>query len=228
MYKILLTDDDVELTELLAEYLATQGLDVDIANDGQEGLDMVKKGQYDLMVLDIMMPKIDGLEVLKQLQKEKYIIPVIMLTAKGDDIDRIIGLEIGADDYLTKPCNPRELLARINAILRRNKNNKQNYKQDDIDTVNSIINIDVKTRSVKIKGEEVILTGTEFDLLNYLIINSGKTVSKEVLSLEVLDRELDPFDRSLDVHISRVRKKLELFLDKPIKTVRGKGYQMSI
>ena len=183
---------------------------------------------YDLLVLDIMMPKMDGLSVLRQLPTISKI-PVIMLTAKGDEIDRIIGLELGADDYITKPCNPRELLARINAVIKRTQNSTANsLLLEDTALPESRLHLDPNQRLCQIDGVALQLTGTEFDLLLALLKQKGEVVSKDWLSEQVLQRELQPFDRSLDVHVSRLRKKLQPFHNEPIKAVRGKGYQLVI
>ncbi|WP_299329864.1 response regulator transcription factor [uncultured Psychrobacter sp.] len=223
MTHILLADDDDELTQLLQEYLHNHDVSCDCVYDGEQVLKRLQDPgyQYDLLVLDIMMPKIDGLSVLRQLPTTSQI-PVIMLTAKGDEIDRIIGLELGADDYIAKPCNPRELLARINAVIKRST-----LISTDIAPLNhDRLLLDQGHRICKIDGLELQVTGTEFDLLVALLKQQGEVVSKEWLSQTVLQRELQPFDRSLDVHVSRLRKKLRPFHDDPIKAIRGKGYQL--
>lgn len=223
MTHILLGDDDEELTQLLQEYLHNHDVSCDCVYDGEQVLKQLQDPgyQYDLLVLDIMMPKIDGLSVLRQLPTTSQI-PVIMLTAKGDEIDRIIGLELGADDYIAKPCNPRELLARINAVIKRST-----LISTDIAPLNhDRLLLDQGHRICKIDGLELQVTGTEFDLLVALLKQQGEVVSKEWLSQTVLQRELQPFDRSLDVHVSRLRKKLRPFHDDPIKAIRGKGYQL--
>jgi len=181
---------------------------------------------YDLLVLDIMMPKIDGLSVLRQLPAISDI-PVIMLTAKGEEIDRIIGLELGADDYITKPCNPRELLARINAVIKRSRITASGAATSEhLPLPESRLHLDQNQRICQIDGVELQVTGTEFDILLALLKQKGEVVSKAWLSQHVLQRELQPFDRSLDVHVSRLRKKLQPFHDEPIKAIRGKGYQL--
>lgn len=222
---LLLVDDDNEFTALLSEYFSTQGLTCDIAENGRIALDYVQNTRYDLMVLDIMMPELDGLGVLKQLPQVSDI-PVIMLTAKGDDIDRIIGLEMGADDYMGKPCNPRELLARIHAVAKRSQKQrhllKTQIQQDSPFTINQI------KRQCSYRGENIDMTATEFDLFCLLFEHQGQVVDKETLARKVLQRELQPFDRSIDVHVSRLRKKLALFHDNPIQSVRGKGYQLTV
>lgn len=219
--KVLLVDDDDSLTELLAEYLTAEGLEVNRMPDGESGVKEILSGNhYDVVILDSMMPKMNGLDVLKTVRAQSKI-PVIMLTAKGDDIDRIIGLEMGADDYVPKPCQPRELLARINAILRRSQQGV-----DTSATVNSIsvsnVTLYPAKRQATIGETPLELTSTEFNLLEVLMRHAGQVVSKETLSLEALDRKLAKFDRSIDVHISSIRHKLgDASL---IQTVRGLGY----
>ncbi|WP_199508872.1 MULTISPECIES: response regulator transcription factor [unclassified Psychrobacter] len=222
MPQILLGDDDEELTQLLEEYLSNHGVVCDCVHDGEAVMQTLKSKPYDLLVLDIMMPKIDGLSVLRQLPAISKL-PVIMLTAKGEEIDRIIGLELGADDYITKPCNPRELLARIKAVIKRTQAAVTEHPPLPDD---GRIMLDQVHRVCRIDGIEVQVTGTEFDILVALLRQKGGVVSKAWLSEHVLQRELQPFDRSLDVHISRLRKKLQPFHPDPIKAIRGKGYQM--
>lgn len=226
MPNILIGDDDDELTQLLQEYLHNHGIHCDCVHDGAAVIQRLKAvahddSAYDLLVLDIMMPKIDGLSVLRQLPNISDI-PVIMLTAKGEEIDRIIGLELGADDYITKPCNPRELLARINAVIKRTNTTTSEHTP----LPESRLHLDQNQRVCEIDGVALQVTGTEFDLLVALLKQKGEVVSKAYLSENVLQRELQPFDRSLDVHVSRLRKKLQPFHDEPIKAVRGKGYQL--
>ena len=226
MPNILLGDDDEELTQLLQEYLHNHGIRCDCVHDGEAVIERLKTAMqdnspYDLLVLDIMMPKIDGLSLLRQLPTISDI-PVIMLTAKGEEIDRIIGLELGADDYITKPCNPRELLARINAVIKRTNAAASEHSP----LPDSRLRLDQNQRLCEIDGVELQVTGTEFDLLVALLRQKGEVVSKVWLSQHVLQRELQPFDRSLDVHVSRLRKKLQPFHDEPIKAIRGKGYQL--
>ena len=223
MTHILLGDDDEELTQLLQEYLSNHEVSCDSVYDGEQVLERLQDTayQYDLLVLDIMMPKMDGLSVLRQLPATRQI-PVIMLTAKGDEIDRIIGLELGADDYIAKPCNPRELLARINAVIKRTTMPSVDMPALTHDR----LTLDQNHRICIIDGTELQVTGTEFDLLVALLQQKGEVASKEWLSQTVLQRELQPFYRSLDVHVSRLRKKLQPFHDEPIKAIRGKGYQL--
>jgi two-component system response regulator CpxR len=224
MNKILIIDDDEELCELVSEYLTVEGFETESVNDGEEGLRRARTGDYDLAILDVMLPKMNGFEVLRNL-REKSKMPVLMLTARGDDMERIVGLEIGADDYLPKPFNPRELVARLRAILRRvNVEDSaeaapEKIKVDDLE-------ISSRSRAVRIDGKEVSLTSVEFDLLTALLRNAGHIVKKEDLSEKVLERKLSPFDRSLDMHISNLRKKLGPRNDggDRIKTIRSVGY----
>ena len=231
MANILLGDDDEELTQLLQEYLHNHGIRCDCVHDGEAVIERLKvamhdSAPYDLLVLDIMMPKIDGLSVLRQLPAISDI-PVIMLTAKGEEIDRIIGLELGADDYITKPCNPRELLARINAVIKRSRITALGAASSEhMPLPESRLHLDQNQRICQVDGVELQVTGTEFDLLLALLKQKGEVVSKAWLSQNVLQRELQPFDRSLDVHVSRLRKKLQPFHDESIKAIRGKGYQL--
>ncbi len=218
MNKILLIDDDEELCELVSEYLTVEGFEVESVHDGESGLELAKKELHNLVILDVMLPKKNGFDVLRGL-RETSKLPVLMLTAKGDDMERIVGLEIGADDYLPKPFNPRELVARLRAILRRtnkeiNKTISEKLKADEIE-------VSVSARSAKRHDVEIPLTSVEFDLLVILLRNAGNVVKKEDLSLQVLERRLSPFDRSLDMHVSNLRKKLE---NERIKTIRSVGY----
>ena len=219
--KVLLVDDDDLLTELLTEYLTAEGLDVTRMPDGESGVQEILGGNhYDVVVLDSMMPKMNGLDVLKTVRAQSKI-PVIMLTAKGDDIDRIIGLEMGADDYVPKPCQPRELLARINAILRRSQQNPD-ANAVSASIVASGVTLFPSKRQAMVGDSMLELTSTEFNLLEVLRRHAGQVVSKENLSQEALDRKLAKFDRSIDVHISSIRHKLgDASL---IQTVRGLGY----
>jgi len=222
MNKVLIIDDDEELCELVSEYLSVEGFDTAVVHDGASGLSAARSGKYDLAILDVMLPKMNGFEVLKNLRTDSSL-PVLMLTARGDDMERIVGLESGADDYLPKPFNPRELVARLRAILRR-VNGDESERAENI-TVDDI-EVSETARTAKLNGEEVILTSVEFDLLKHLLIEAGKVVKKEDLSVRVLDRELSPYDRSLDMHISNLRKKLGNRPDgtERIKTVRSVGY----
>jgi DNA-binding response OmpR family regulator len=225
--KVALIDDDVILTELLKDFIQAEGFIVDIANNGQEGLDLVRQGKPDIVVLDIMMPKLNGIEVLRRIRLEN-LTPVIMLTAKGDDADCVKGLELGADDYVTKPCTPHELTARIRAILRR-----MGAREPIKDVASSIITVGplklyTARRRIERDGIAIQLTSTEFNLLELLILKAGQIVTKEILSKEGVGRPLTPFDRIIDVHISSIRNKIGRLPDgrSPIKTVIRKGYQL--
>lgn len=222
MANILLVDDDTELTSLLKEVLAFEGFNVTEANDGEAGLAAVND-KTDLILLDVMMPKMNGMDMLKKL-REHWEIPVLMLTAKGEEIDRVIGLELGADDYLPKPFSDRELLARIKAILRRTQYSNSNKSSDYIQYQE--IKVYPGKQEAFCHAEQLDLTTTEFALLAYFIQNPGKSVTKESLSLDVLGKRLAPFDRAIDMHVSNLRKKLPERSDgKPrIKTLRGRGY----
>ena len=221
MSRVLLVDDDDTLTELLAEYLGAEGLEVSRAPDGEKGVQEILNNPYDVVVLDSMMPKMNGLDVLKTVRAQSKI-PIIMLTAKGDDIDRIIGLEMGADDYVPKPCQPRELLARINAILRRSQKSSDTNSTTSGSITASGVTLYPAKRQAIIGDHTLELTSTEFNLLEVLVRHAGQVVSKENLSQEALDRKLAKFDRSIDVHISSIRHKLgDASL---IQTVRGLGY----
>lgn len=222
MEKILLIDDDLDLYDLLKEYLESEGFVLDSAGDGRTGLEKAMQNAYTLLILDVMMPNMGGFDVLRELRTHSPV-PVIMLTARGDDVDRIVGLEMGADDYLPKPFNPRELVARIRAILRRGA-----AKEEGPSTALSVgdLDMDSRARSVRVEGETVELTGVEFNLLEMLVRSAGQAVSREHLALQVLKRTYSPFDRSIDVHVSNLRKKLGRYPDGSdrIKTLRGEGY----
>lgn len=216
-------DDDEELCDLVSEYLTVEGFEVEAVHNGESGLEKALENKHNLIILDVMLPKKNGFDVLRDL-REKSKIPVLMLTARGDDMERIVGLEIGADDYLPKPFNPRELVARLRAILRRTSNDENNQNHEKIQIED--IDISIKARSAKRNGEDLNLTGVEFDLLVNLLRNAGNIVKKEDLSIQVLDRRLSPFDRSLDMHVSNLRKKLGTRKngEERIKTIRSVGY----
>ncbi len=216
--RILIVDDDEELAGLLSELLTREGFRVDMQHDGPKGLATALGGGYDLLILDVMLPGMDGFEILRRVRRESRL-PVLMLTARGEDEDRIIGLELGADDYLPKPFNTRELVARVRAIMRRLEERRPGVKFE----VNGI-SIDPGTRDVTRNGTPVEVTTFEFDILEALMAAAGRVVSRDDLMEELYGRKATPFDRSVDMHISHLRKKLEV--DKPlIKTVRGVGYQ---
>ena len=224
MPAILMIDDDTGLCELVAEYLALDGYQFTAAHDGQLGLDMAQSKKFDLILLDIMLPVLDGLSVLKVLRTGHYC-PVLMLTARGDDVDRIVGLELGADDYLAKPFNPRELVARIKAILRRIELLQQ--EQQELSPLLELneVRLNAQNRQVSCAGHPISLTATEFQLLEQLMRRAGEVVSKDDLSRAVLGRRLQQYDRSLDMHISNIRKKLaQHSQSEKIQTLRGSGY----
>ena len=211
-------DDDEELAGLLSELLTREGFRVDMQHDGPKGLATALGGGFDLLILDVMLPGMDGFEILRRVRRESRL-PVLMLTARGEDEDRIIGLELGADDYLPKPFNTRELVARVRAIMRRLEERRPGIKFE----VNGI-SIDPGTRDVTRNGTPVEVTTFEFDILEALMRAAGRVVSRDDLMEELYGRKATPFDRSVDMHISHLRKKLET--DKHlIKTVRGVGYQ---
>lgn len=229
MNQILLIDDDEELCELVSEYLTVEGFGTEAVHDGASGLETAKKERHDLVVLDVMLPKMNGFDVLRNLRTVSRI-PVLMLTARGDDMERIVGLEIGADDYLPKPFNPRELVARIRAILRRVEEREEQHDFPPEKMQIEDIEISTSARTAKKNGEDLGLTAVEFDLLAALMREAGKIVKKEDLSETVLERKLSPFDRSLDMHISNLRKKLgeRSDGDERIKTIRSVGYIYTI
>ena len=218
---ILLIDDDRELGEMLGDFLAADKLNLTVANSGEAGLQEFGRGNFDLIILDIMMPGINGLDVLKKIRQSSAT-PVIMLTARGDDIDRIIGLEFGADDYLPKPFNPRELLARIRAILRRSQSRGKTTQKLQLGD----ISLDARTRRAMVSETQLELTGTEYEILRCLLETPGEVVSKESLSERALGRRLLPYDRSVDTHISNLRGKLERAgnHNETIQNQRGVGY----
>ena len=221
--KILLIDDDTELCELMSRFLSADGFEVASAHDGAAGLNMLEHGDFDLAVLDIMMPVKNGMDVLRELRQSSDL-PVIMLTARGEDVDRIIGLELGADDYMPKPCNPRELAARIRAILRRVEGAGQTA-QSDVHQFGSL-EWQPRSRTISENGSPIELTATEYNVLANLMEHAGEVVSKQQLSKAALGKNHGPFDRSLDVHIGHLRRKLApAATGQPrIKTVHGVGW----
>jgi DNA-binding response OmpR family regulator len=226
MDRILVIDDDAELCGLVGEYLEPEGFQIEAVHDGTHGLERALNGDYLLIVLDVMLPGLNGFDLLRRLRIASKT-PVLLLTARGEDVDRIVGLEIGADDYLPKPFNPRELVARIRAILRRT----QGRGQAETEAIPEIIRVgdvelDPATRTVLRSGTLVELTSVEFNLLHALLRDAGRVVTREHLVDTVLSRKFSPFDRSIDMHVSKVRKKLGDSETGPdhIKTVRGVGY----
>jgi DNA-binding response OmpR family regulator len=224
MQRILVIDDDIELCELVAEYLEPDGYQVEAVHDGEAGLERALSGEHALAVLDYMLPGMNGFEVLRQLRTRSRL-PIVMLTARGDDVNRIIGLQMGADDYLPKPFNPLELVARISAVLRRAQAEPE-VKHDTSVLALGDIEIDKRTRTVRRAGEIVELTVVEYSLLVKLLSAPGRIVEREELVKEVLHRNLSPFDRSIDTHVSNLRKKLGHHVNgvERIKTVRSIGY----
>jgi two-component system response regulator CpxR len=232
MTDILLIDDDKELSELLQEYLGTEGFNVSAAYDGEQALVQVKDKRYEAIILDVMLPQHSGFDVLKRLRQQPDLgqqhTPVIMLTAKGDTVDRVIGLEIGADDYLPKPCDPRELVARIRAILRRTAQNAQPLP-DTVDLEVDHLLLQLGSRAAFWQKTQLPLTGTEFSVLELLVRHAGQVISKDELTERALGRKLTPYDRSIDVHVSNIRKKLSSAgaSKDQIINVRGAGYMLT-
>ena len=227
MDRVLIIDDDFELCSLVSEYLEPEGFKVESVHDGETGLHRALSGNYLLVVLDVMLPGMSGFDVLRRIRATSRV-PVLLLTARGEDVDRIVGLEIGADDYLPKPFNPRELVARIRAVLRRTSADPKGVgvaRPPEILRIGDI-ELDPATRTVRHAGQPVDLTSVEFNLLEVLLREAGRVVTREELVSAVLSRKFSPFDRSIDMHVSKVRKKLgDLNGDtEHIKTVRGVGY----
>lgn len=218
---ILLVDDDVELCHLLGEFLETEGFRLRAVHDGNAALSEARRQHYDIIVLDIMLPGRPGLEVLRELRRVVDT-PVLMLTARGEDSDRILGLELGADDYLAKPCNPRELAARLRAVLRRSQGTLRTGTLQ-----RGLLSLNPARREASYNAAPLPLTSTEFNLLASLLARVGQAVDKETLSQEVLGRPLAAYDRSVDVHISKIRKKLAAAgAGDTIVSIRGHGYQL--
>ena len=227
MTQVLLADDDVELVDMLKEYLEREGYLITTVHDGERAVAEALMGDYAIMVLDVMMPRMNGIEALRRIRAESRL-PVLMLTAKGDDVDRIIGLELGADDYVPKPCTPRELLARIRAILRRTQVVAGAEAQAHPLTIGALT-IWQAQRRADWDGKHLDLTSTEFSLLEVLAKNAGHTVSKTDLSEQGLGRPLARFDRNIDVHISSIRQKFGPLIDGRtiIQTVYRQGYLLT-
>ncbi|WP_438970156.1 response regulator transcription factor [Methylophaga sp.] len=225
MANVLIIDDDIELAELFQDYLQQEDFVVETVFTGQEGLDAALNTPFDLIILDMMLPDIKGTDILIKIRQES-LIPVLMFTAKGDDIDRIIGLESGADDYVPKPCTPRELVARIRAILRRTEHKAQAKSEHYLDI--GPLKLWTSQRKVTWFDQKLDLTSTEFNLLEVLARQAGQVVSKNQLSEKALGRPLARFDRSIDVHMSSIRQKLAKQAEghQYIQTIRGQGYQL--
>ena len=241
MERILLVDDDVELTELVTEYLAPEGFEISVRHDGESGLEAARSGHHDLIVLDVMLPRLSGLDVLRRLRsqqngEEAVRVPVLMLTARGDDVDRIVGLELGADDYLPKPFNPRELTARIRAILRRSSTANAPVESSTREEIFVVGDLEVHpdARRVVLQSaandatpdQTLELTSVEFDLLWRLLRSPRAAVSRHTLTQEILGRRALPYDRSIDTHVSNLRRKLGAHRNgqERIKSIRGVGY----
>ncbi|MFA6012986.1 MAG: response regulator transcription factor [Desulfobacteraceae bacterium] len=232
MNRILIIDDDVELCDLLKDYLGPEGFDIETAHSSDAGLNLVFNEEFSLVVLDVMLPGLNGFEVLRRI-REGSRIPVIMLTARGDDVDRIVGLEMGADDYLAKPFNPRELVARIRAVQRRTESFSVPSREAESEPVllhDGDIVLDPSNRRVTVGDVDLQLTSVEFSLLHELLKNKGRVISRDELAEHVLDRKLSVFDRSIDVHVSSLRKKLGTGAQNQerIKSVRGVGYLFTV
>ena len=223
MPRVLLIDDDIELCALHQEVLEGEGFEVVLAYDGESGVEAMAGSPPDIVVLDVMMPGMGGVETLRRIRQSSSV-PILMLTARGDDIDRILGLELGADDYVTKPCTPRELVARLRAILRRVTSGGRAEATSSLET--GALRVEPAARRVIWRGAPLELTSTEFNLLEQLARQVGQVVSKEELSERALGRKLTRWDRSIDVHLSHLRAKLGELADgrSPIQTVRGQGY----
>lgn len=223
--QILLVDDDVELSSMLCDYLVQEGYAATAVHDGQAGVSEALTGKYSVVVLDVMMPRLNGIEALRKIRRGSNV-PVLMLTAKGDDMDRIVGLELGADDYVPKPCLPRELVARLRAILRRSVLATEAASVAPLQV--GLLSVFPAQRRVEWDAQVIELTGTEFNLLEILARNAGRPVSKSDLSEQALSRPLARFDRSIDVHLSSIRHKLGCLTDgrSCIQTVYRQGYQL--
>jgi two-component system, OmpR family, response regulator len=225
MTHVLLVDDDVELASMLREYLHQEGFEATTVHDGETGVAEALSGRYAIVVLDVMLPRLSGVEALRRIRTRSRV-PVLMLTAKGDDVDRIVGLELGADDYVPKPCTPRELVARLRAILRRSEGGGALDQAGPISA--GALTLWPERRCAEWGGQPLDLTSTEFNLLALLARSAGRVVSKAELSEEGLGRPLTRFDRSIDVHVSSLRQKVGKLADgrSCIQTVRGIGYQL--
>jgi DNA-binding response OmpR family regulator len=220
MDRVLIIDDDIELCQLLAARMSGEGFEIEAVHDGPRGLERALSHEHSLVVLDLMLPGMGGLDVLRRV-REQSPIPVLILTARGEDIDRILGLEIGADDYLPKPFNPRELIARIRAILRRSVR----LAAGTHPLIVGDLRLDPASREARLQGQLISITSVEFALLEMLMQHAGRIVTREELTEVVLGRKLGPFDRVIDVHVSNIRKKLGTSQGvERIKAIRGSGY----
>ncbi|MCX4026997.1 response regulator [Endozoicomonas sp. SM1973] len=226
-YRLLLVEDDQELAELLIDYLELESFTITWETRGDKGLNVALTENFDVIILDIMLPGINGVEFLKEFRQQR-LTPVIMLTARGEELDRILGFELGADDYLPKPCSPRELVARIKAVIRRVVMDQQTTKSIRSSNVVMVgpLYLNLSSHEATVSGQPLNLTGTEFEVLSLLMQHTGEVVSKETLSLQALGKQLSLYDRSIDMHVSNLRKKIADVYDNPslIKTIRGKGY----
>ncbi|MEO8726727.1 MAG: response regulator transcription factor [Acidobacteriaceae bacterium] len=224
MDRVLIIDDDVELCDLIAEFLKEEGFGVQAVHDPESGLARLSAENFSIVILDVMLPKFNGFELLRRLRSTGNNVPVLLLTARGEEVDRIVGLEIGADDYLAKPFNTRELTARLRAILRRTGQAAAPPSTSGALHVGDV-ELNPSNRTVKREGKVVDLTSVEFDLLRELMRNAGQVVSREDLSSNVLGRPFSPFDRSIDMHVSKLRRKLgERNGEDSIRTIRNAGY----
>lgn len=225
MAKILIIEDEEAILLALEDNLRLEGYDVESAKDGEQGLSLAKEGKFDLIILDIMLPRMDGFDVCKQLRQDGIITPILMLTAKSQEIDKVLGLELGADDYVTKPFSPRELLARVKALLRRSKQVQQGTDEISFGDVE----VDFKKYEVKKAGSPVNLTALEFSLLHFLVQNKGQVVSRDAILDEVWGRDIYIQPRTVDKHIAELRKKIEDDPSAPeyIIGIRSVGYKFS-
>ena len=225
--RVLLVDDDRELCLMLTEYLVAEHFEVKSVHDGNDALAELQANDFEILILDVMLPSMGGFDVLRKLGAS-YDTPILMLTARGDDVDRIVGLELGADDYLSKPFNPRELVARIRAILRRALNRPAREVVSDELAVGPIV-LNSGMRQVRVSDQPVALTGAEFRVLELLMRSAGQVISRESMTEQALGRKLVPYDRSIDTHISNLRRKLNLETgtNPEIKNVRGSGYTLT-
>jgi DNA-binding response OmpR family regulator len=225
--RVLLVDDDRELCQMLCEYLDAEHFEVKSVHDGGDALAQLQANDFEIVILDVMLPSVGGFDVLRKLGAD-YEVPILMLTARGDDVDRIVGLELGADDYLSKPFNPRELVARMRAILRRASSRTGKGNAPDEFTVGPI-SLHTGTRQVHVAKQLIALTGAEFRVLELLMRAPGQVLSRDSMTEQALGRKLTAYDRSIDTHISNLRRKLNLEAGKnpEIKNVRGSGYTLT-